>query len=169
MGRVGRDPEFLKQVDLNVSSFILSQAESAIVSELASDNHILRYCLTGSYQELRPYYMQPENFELIKDNISKLEFKAGLIHEIDPSEDQFDLFNLSNIFEYMDNSTFKTVVEDLNEIASPSAKFGYWNLMVTRSIPNVVSHVKSQLPIGTDKGFFYNRFCIDELALSKVC
>jgi len=166
MGRVGRDPEFLKQVEVNVSSFILGQSEDAICSERVIENHILRYCLTGSFQELRPYYMQKENFESIKRNIHKLEYHQGLIHELVESKERFDLFNLSNIFEYMDAPTFQKVATNITKLGNPNAKFGYWNLMVNRSITNVFDQTKHLLVKGIDKGFFYSRFCMDELLIS---
>ncbi len=165
MGRLGRDPEFLKQVEVHVSSFILNQAKEAITSEQAFDNHILRYCLTGSFQELRPYYMQKDNFEDIKRNISKLEFRSGLIGSLDPSIEKFDLFNLSNIFEYMDSTTFQKVASQIQNLAKPKAQFGYWNLMVNRSLIDPISEIKNKCKNGMDKGFFYNEFHINELGL----
>lgn len=160
MGRLGRDPEFLKQVKINVSEFILGRSESAIASSDVFDNHILRYCLTGSFRDLRPHYMQEENYDRIKSNIEKLTMKQGLIHSI-KEEEKFDFFNLSNIFEYMDESTFAEVSHDIKSKAAPSATYAYWNLMVPRSMATLFEDTVNYVTTGIDKGFFYSAFCLD--------
>ena len=59
MGRLGRDPAFLEQVEGNVGSLIYQKAGKHLSSAGAQRNQILRYCLTGSFGGMLPLYLRP--------------------------------------------------------------------------------------------------------------
>ncbi|HXC03482.1 MAG TPA: DUF3419 family protein, partial [Bacteroidia bacterium] len=77
MGKYGRDPEFLKEVKVNVGTHIFKKAEQQLRSTTAQDNFILRYNLCGSFGTLLPHYLQPDNYELIRSRIDRLRIKEG--------------------------------------------------------------------------------------------
>lgn len=153
MGRLGRDPAFLKQVELNVSEFILSQSKKCIRDKKVQENYFLDFILRGKFNIGLPHYARKENFEAIKQNIHKLEIKHGYVEQVDGT---FSKFNLSNIFEYMDESTFEKTVKELSNISQKNAKYAYWNLMVNRQMHNFepFDECKNWL-IQIDKCFFY--------------
>lgn len=66
MGKLGRDPAFLKEVKGSVSEFIYKKAEQHLKSVAAQNNYILRYNLSGSFGELLPHYLQESSYEMIK-------------------------------------------------------------------------------------------------------
>ena len=164
MGRLGRDKSFLNEVNVNVSQFMLDQSAKAISSDQIFTNYIMRYCLTGSFGNLRPYYLQKENYARIKKNIDKLTLECCYIDQLSESYGQFDYFNLSNIFEYMDVKTFEEVKSSLKNKANEGAVFAYWNLMVPRKIENTNS-LRSIIKSAQDRGFFYRAFHLDQLSI----
>lgn len=170
MGRKGRDPEFLRQVEGPVHKMIFDQAERHLKDPAVSDNLFLRRIVTGSYGDLLPHYVQEDQFEKIVKNLDSLEIRHGYIHEVATEKDQIDAFNLSDIFEYMDQQTFLQVSESLISAAAPGARFAYWNLMAPRQISQIIE--KSVHPIAVnfnrpDHGFFYRAFYTDQLSLAS--
>jgi S-adenosylmethionine-diacylglycerol 3-amino-3-carboxypropyl transferase len=168
MEKYGRSKEFLKEVQIEVGSYIFKKAEAQLKNISAQNNFILHYNLSGDFKDDLPHYMRPENFQLIKSNISKLKLMKGLIQDIPEKSVQFDCMNLSNIFEYMDANAFHQTAERLIQLCSVRGKLAYWNLMVPRMLStifpekiNFLDSFSSELS-AKDKGFFYNRFIIEQ-------
>ncbi len=168
MGKYGRDPEFLKQVNVSVGDFIFQRAEQHLKSTHAQENFILRYNLTGSFAFLLPNYLQPDNFDKIKQNLSKLHIFEGYAEAAIEKYGTFDSMNLSNIFEYMDAALFQKTASSLLEGTNPGGRLAYWNLMVPRRISEILpSQIKPLSQLSTalsqeDKGFFYGGFFVEE-------
>jgi S-adenosylmethionine-diacylglycerol 3-amino-3-carboxypropyl transferase len=169
MGRAGRDPAFLAQVKIPVGEFIFQKAERHLCSTAAQHNHILRFNLTGHFGDTLPDYAQPENFEKIKARLDRLHLHLGMAESAVERFGRFDCFNLSNIFEYMDEAVFRVVGAQLLAGANPGARFAYWNLMVPRNLVNLfpdrLSHDAEACQKWTteDRGFFYNQFVVNGL------
>ncbi len=168
LGKYGRDPEFLKEVEVPVGEFIFKQAAAHLQNIGAQNNFLLRYTLTGSFGEMLPHYLQPENFEKIKSNLHKLKIAEGYAEDAIKEYGKFHYMNLSNIFEYMNPNVFFQTVQQLVDSTEHKGRLAYWNLMVPRQIskvlPNKVEYLReasTQLS-NTDKGFFYSRFVIEQ-------
>jgi S-adenosylmethionine-diacylglycerol 3-amino-3-carboxypropyl transferase len=168
MGKLGRDPEFLKEVKVKVSDYIFNKAEKQLKSTAAQENFILRFNLTGSFGDLLPHYLQEGNYEKIKSNIGKLHIREGYAEDVIMEFGSFDCMNLSNIFEYMHKDIFYKTVGQLLKGLNKGGRLAYWNLMVPRRISGVFPEVmqyKKELSLDLserDKGFFYNQFIVDE-------
>ncbi len=168
MGKYGRDPEFLKQVKVSVGEFIFQRAEKHLKSTHAQQNFILRYNLTGSFGSLLPNYLEPKNFDKIKQNLSKLHIFEGFAEAAIEKYGTFDGMNLSNIFEYMDTDLFQKTASTLVKGLSSGGRLAYWNLMVNRQISEILpneTHFLTELSTRLsqeDKGFFYGGFYVDE-------
>ncbi len=169
MGRLGRDPAFMKEVSVSVSENIYKKAAAQLKSATTQDNYIIRFCLTGNFGNLLPHYLRKENFSIIKSNIDLLKIKEGYAQQAAKHYGKFDAMNLSNIFEYMDVKTFTDTTEALLRGINKNGKLAYWNLMVPRRIskifPEKVSWQRdnSERLTAKDKGFFYNEFIIDKI------
>ncbi|HRI00577.1 MAG TPA: DUF3419 family protein [Saprospiraceae bacterium] len=168
MGKYGRDPEFLKEVKLPVGEFIFKKAEAHLQSIPAQSNFMLRYNLTGSFGEMLPHYLQLENYEKVKANIDKLKIIEGYAEDARKEYDKFNYMNLSNIFEYMNKDLFCKTAKQLIDSTEAKGRLAYWNLMVPRRISEILpektdyqKELSDQLS-SVDKGFFYNRFIIDQ-------
>ncbi len=166
MGRFGRDPEFLKEVDVPVPTFILRQAQKHLKSVDCQNNYFLQFILTGKFSTALPHYARKENFEKIKSRIDRITIYNGLAENAFKEYQGFNKFNLSNIFEYMNLELFRSVSENLVRNGKPGSRYVYWNLMVSRRmseiIPELVHDVEnSENFTKKDKGFFYGKFIID--------
>ena len=167
MGKLGRDPEFLKEVKGSVSDFIYSKAAQHLKSISAQSNYILRYNLTGSFGDLLPHYLLEENYDLIKSNIDKLVLHEGFAQSAIAEFGPFHCMNLSDIFEYMNDALFKSTAETLVKGVIQGGKIAYWNLMVPRKISRILPEKVQYMTISSelsavDKGFFYKEFIVDQ-------
>lgn len=168
MGKFGRDPEFLKQVQVSVANTIYNKAAGHLQSCEAQHNFILHFNLTGNFGNLYPHYMRKENYYRIQYNIDKLKLKQGYAQQAVDYFGKFNYMNLSNIFEYLDEQLFYSTSKKLVDALYTNGKLAYWNLMVNRSIsailPETVYYEKeiSKNLTQKDKGFFYNRFILDK-------
>ena len=169
MGKYGRDPEFLREVKVPVGQFIFEKAGQHLQSVNAQNNFILRYNLTGSFGNLLPHYLQPDNFTKVKANLDKLHIMEGYAEDAIKKYGTFNYMNLSNIFEYMTPELFEQTAKQLVAATETGGKLAYWNLMVPRRIsatlPDkaVYEEAVSKQLTEIDKGFFYSRFIIDTI------
>lgn len=169
MGRLGRDPQFLKEVKVNVGSFIFDQAEQELSSTDVYHNHILRYNLTGNFGDLLPHYLRIENYDVIRSHIDSLYIHKGFAEDAIQTFGKFDSMNLSNIFEYMNPYEFQLVSNRIIDGLNQGARLAYWNLMVPRRIDTVIPDQVSFLDdlsftlTKADKGFFYRQFIVNQM------
>lgn len=165
MGRLGRDPYFLSQVDKNVGNTILKKAERELSSSSVSTNPLLRYNLTGSFGGLLPHYLCSENYDLIKENLHLIHLHLGSVESAFLSHGKFDRMNLSNIFEYMNVKHFKDTAQLIYENTNQDGRLAYWNLLVKRRLsehaPFKYLQEESTVLSAEDNGFFYDYFHID--------
>ena len=167
MGKYGRDPKFLKEVNVPVAKTIYNKAAKHLQSIEAQQNFILHFCLKGNFGENLPFYMRKENFDFVKANVKKLILMEGLAQHAIDVHGKFNAMNLSNIFEYMDTDTFETTSKELLKGLEDKAKVCYWNLMVSRKISKTFpEEIEYQQKISKDltdkdKGFFYSEFIVE--------
>jgi S-adenosylmethionine-diacylglycerol 3-amino-3-carboxypropyl transferase len=168
MGRFGRDPEFLREVNLTVSDYIFNKAEKHLKSTQAKNNFMLRFNLTGNFGDLLPHYLEASNYAVIKANIHNLIIRKGYAEDVIKEFGTFDSMNLSNIFEYMPKEVFSQTARKLQLALNKGGRMAYWNLMVPRSVsevfPEALVYKKelSEKLTNDDRGFFYNQFIVDE-------
>ena len=170
MGKMGRDPEFFRYVDVPVAESILKRTRYALSELPTHDNPYLEYILTSKFENNLPFYMQKDNFELIKKNIDNLKIKQGAIQEVAELDDKgFDGFNLSDLFEYLPEDIFKEAYDKLLNSSNKGAIMVYWNMLVPRSCPEEFTDMidyKKQLSeelFAKDKAWFYSRFIVEEV------
>ena len=166
MGKIGRDPAFLNEVKVRVSTFILGQSSNHLSSVACQKNYFLHYILTGTFGQYLPHYARESNFELIKQRVNRLEVVNGYVEEAFAKYANFNKFNLSNIFEYMDLDSFKTVTENLVTNGAAKARYIYWNLMVPRRMSELTPELQYNKSVSDsltekDKCFFYGNIILD--------
>ncbi|MBN1308451.1 MAG: DUF3419 family protein [Chitinispirillaceae bacterium] len=170
MGRAGRDPEFFRYVEGNVAERVMRRATYALTQLPTHDNPYLRCILTGSFGTALPHYARPEHFDTIRSRLDRLETLCGTAQEaISPSEGRFDAFNLSDIFEYIDEPVFRECADGLLAGASAGARLAYWNMLVPRRVSTLLpdrvrrlDEISDRLH-GNDRAFFYQAFHVDEV------
>lgn len=171
MGRLGRDKEFFKYVDsAMISKNIKNRADRALRDVPTWNNPFVNYILLNNFDYALPHFAKEENFNIIKQNIDALEIKTGTINEVSKETGmKFDCYNLSDIFEYMDNDLFKEISLQLLSSANKGARFCYWNMLVDRQISEILPdnfEYKKELSQNLylkDRAFFYKNFFVDEV------
>ncbi len=170
MGKLGRDPEFFKYVETDVASRIFKRAEYALTILPTDANPYLEYILTGNFKRSLPFYLRPENFEAIRNNIDRLVILKGNLREAFEKERQnkFDGFNLSDIFEYMSYEHYEEEIKHILNYSNPGARLVYWNMLADRNNINglgekliFLANEASEL-FKQDKAFFYKSLVIGE-------
>ncbi len=160
LGVFGRDPEFLEQVEIRVSSFLYEHAALHLSSKDVQSNYFLAFMFLGKFDFGLPFYLRRENFEKIKSNLPALKMQQGYAQDAFRKFGKITHFNFSNIFEYMPKHTFEEFGKTLAMDTGAGSKFAFWNLMVTREFSTILPQSFHKLPAPdmVDKGFFYKEF-----------
>jgi S-adenosylmethionine-diacylglycerol 3-amino-3-carboxypropyl transferase len=169
MGVLGRDPEFFRFVEGSVAERILKRAEFALCNIPGAKNPWLQYIVSGNFATALPPYLEPENFAMVKANLAALRSHCGTIDSVLEKEPAtVSGYNLSDIFEYMDEPLFSKICDSLLKSAAPASRFAYWNMLVPRSMAaRKLERVQAQAQIAEslfckDRAFFYSAFHVDE-------
>jgi S-adenosylmethionine-diacylglycerol 3-amino-3-carboxypropyl transferase len=171
MGALGRDPEFFKYVEGSVADRILKRTRHALVELDPSENPYLHWILTGTHGSDLPEALEERNFEYIRTALSEDRFvvvqsplEAWLA--ANPTS-RYDAFNLSDIFEYMNDSNTGDLLEKIIDASNPGARLAYWNMLAPRSRPEALADrlkpCESESFFAEDRAFFYSRFVVEEV------
>lgn len=134
-GRRARRSEYLKQVKAkSMSRVFLDRAHQHYSSSRAQKNHLAEYMIYNNFRNLLPVYLQPQHFQKIKSSLNKISLHHSTVEATCKQHAQFDVFVLSDIFEYMSEETFTSEISQYNQCANPEALFVYWNLLVDRKM-----------------------------------
>ena len=106
----------------------------------------------------------------LREGLDRLTLFEGPIQEAAKQygEQGFDGFNLSDIFEYLDEGICLDVYRQLLNVARPRARFAYWNMLVPRRVPQELADqvvFLEELSVELflrDKAWFYSKFIVEE-------
>lgn len=169
MGLLGRDPAFFSYVEGSVASRILTRAAYALTELPTHTNPYLDYILNGNFTHALPRYLRREHYETIQRNLSVLHLRKGYVRDVlGETGETFDAFNLSDIFEYMDEDLFRDELTAIFPHAKKGALLAYWNMLVPRkghvTLPaKLCLREESERLFKEDKAFFYQAFCLEEV------
>lgn len=172
MGRLGRDPSFFDYVEGNVAARILERTRYAATTLNPAENPYMQWILTGRHTTALPYALRPENFEAIRANLDRLEWRCQSLESFLDSytwPKPIDRYNLSNIFEYMSLENYHNILHKLVRVGRPGSRLVYWNMLAPRHRPNSMAYQLHSLPDLAhrlhlaDKAFFYNNFIVEEV------
>jgi len=171
MGKLGRDPAFFRYVQGSVADRILSRTRHALVELNPAENPYMHWILTGTHGEALPFALRRENFDLIRRNLDRLEWRCqnleDFLQKIGPAS--LDAFNLSDIFEYMSEENYHRLLTQLVQASRPGARLAYWNMLAPRSRPESMASQlredadRSRDLLSRDKAFFYSAFILEEV------
>lgn len=169
MGRLGRDPEFFRYVEGSVATRILERTRYALTELPTHENPYLEYILTGNFGRTLPRFLRPGPFVALKERVDRVTLYHGPVQEAARSlaRDGFDGFNLSDIFEYLDSDTCRSIYASLLDAARAGARFAYWNMLVPRSCPDELAdrvrplREEADRLFAQDLAFFYSAFRLE--------
>ncbi|GGJ41827.1 DUF3419 family protein [Deinococcus roseus] len=168
MGRLGRDPEFFAFAEGSLSDNVMKRTRHALVELDPSENPYLSWILRGKHDKILPFWLRPENFEAIRDNLDRLRYEVCSLETFVQKEaGLWDGFNLSDVFEYMPEATSDRLLSDLAQHTRPGGRLVYWNMMVPRDGKNLPELLRplpelSEQLHAQDRAFFYSRLVVEE-------
>ncbi len=171
MGRAGRDPELFRYVEGSVASRILARTRHALTALDPAANPYLCWILYGDHRHALPLALRARNFDIIRDNLDRLHWHQASLADYLAAEPaaRFDVFNLSDIFEYMSATEYARQLQILLAAANPGARLVYWNMLAPRSRPlELAAQLQPQTELAQrlhceDKAFFYSRLIVEEV------
>lgn len=171
MGRLGRDPAFFRYVEGSVADRILTRTRHALTELNPAENPYLHWILTGTHGDALPFALRAENFDDIRTNLDRFEWRLQSLEDFLAAEPalRVDRWNLSDIFEYMSEENTAALLARLAGASHPGARLAYWNMLAPRSRPesladrlNPLTDLAARL-FHEDKAFFYSRFIVEEV------
>lgn len=171
MGALSRDPHFFQYVTDDVAASLLARTRYALTVLDPAENPYLQWIVLGHADPALPYALRAENFQAIRANLDRLEWRGQALEELlaDAQTPRFDCFNLSDIFEYMSPENYADLLRQICERARPKARLAYWNMMVPRRRPKSLADRLDPLDdlaaalYRRDKAFFYRDFVVEEV------
>ncbi|HUF62336.1 MAG TPA: DUF3419 family protein [Verrucomicrobiales bacterium] len=173
MGALGRDPEFFRYVKGTVAKRILARAEHALAVLDPSVNPYLHWILTGTHGDYLPFSLEASQFEAIRSALIQNRFRVveSSIEALLASEPEsrFHAFNLSDIFEYMSETSTESLLRKIVAASHPGARLAYWNMLAPRFRPASMTALlepredEASALFQQDRAFFYSRFVVEEV------
>lgn len=171
LGRGGRDPRFFQYVEGSVANRLLARVCQGLTEVNPAENPYVQWILTGQHRTALPYALRAENFEAIRENLHRLEWRRASLEDflLDAGKNSIDRFNLSDIFEYMSEENYVRALEHLVRAGRAGGRLAYWNMLVPRSRPAVLGEKLTPLSElaqelhRKDKACFYSAFILEEI------
>jgi S-adenosylmethionine-diacylglycerol 3-amino-3-carboxypropyl transferase len=172
MGALGRDASFFRYVEGSVAEKILARTRHALTVLDPSRNPYLHWILKGQHENTLPLYLREENFEIIRNNLDRLEWHLAPLEDFLGAQttNHFTKFNLSDLFEYLSQETTNRLLGRISEISAPGSRIAYWNMLAPRSSPESLrARIRPLTMLSTnlhlqDKAFFYSAFIVEEIS-----
>lgn len=168
-GWLGRDPAFFSHVEGSLADHVGRRVKHAAIDLDPAQNPYLHWILRGGHNDALPLAWRREHFDVIRDRVNRLDLQHGALETFVQSGEKADGFNLSDIFEYMDESTFEAVYSSILSASKPDARLVFWNMMVPRRVPaKFASQVRTLDSVeregkAMDKAFFYADFVTEQV------
>ena len=169
MGALGRDREFFRYVEGDVAARILGRTHYALTELDPAANPYLRWILTGQHNGVLPFALREGNFEAIRRNLDRLEWRQAALEDVTEKDSPFDCFNLSDVFEYMSEQNYAQQLQRVISIARRGARLAYWNMLAPRrrqaELAGNLDELKnlSESLFARDKAFFYSDFVVEQV------
>ena len=171
LGRLGRDPEFFAFVEGSVANRLLQRAEYAMTELDPAENPYVQWILTGTHTTALPFALRPENFEAIRANLDRLEWRRQSLEDYLATAEarSVDRFNLSDVFEYVSRDHYAGLLARLAQVGRPGGRLLYWNMLAPRGhLDELAEHVRPLPELANrlhsrDKAFFYSALIIEEI------
>jgi S-adenosylmethionine-diacylglycerol 3-amino-3-carboxypropyl transferase len=124
--------------DLRFGPLIRKQVDDVLRDRPIWENYFVHWVLTRSYPggNCMPPYLREENFETIRSRMDRIsivteEIETFLARQKSAS---FSKFNLSNIFDWIDDNVFSVLLQEIDRVAGPNARLCYYNLLHRRVV-----------------------------------
>jgi len=140
--------------DVRFGPLLRRQADHILREAPAWENFFLYWVLTRSYpaEACMPPYLQEGNYKTIRGRVDRIimvteELETFLLRQ---PAGRFSRFNLSNVFDWMEESAFLALLEEVARVARPGARLCYYNLLNRRVVPRTLAAFTRHPELGAD-------------------
>jgi len=136
------------------------------------NNYFASLILLGYYFDKNCYqpYLKEDNYQILKKRISKIEIRTNSVLNVlkNLSDDSIDKFSLSNIFDWMDNNSFRTSLNEIVRVGRNKSKLFYSITRVDRYVPIDIKKIVMNRKLGDellkgDRTTLYSGFVVGEI------
>jgi S-adenosylmethionine-diacylglycerol 3-amino-3-carboxypropyl transferase len=135
IGRFGHGAEFFHGATGSVAERLLARFEHTMTELDPTQDPYLHWWLTGRHFAALPHALRPENFEVIRSRLDRVERRHVSLQQAldDLGPQAVHRFNLSNIFEYMSVEDCRNVLARIAWTGIPGGRMLYWDMLTPRS------------------------------------
>jgi S-adenosylmethionine-diacylglycerol 3-amino-3-carboxypropyl transferase len=102
------------------------------------ENYFVYWVFTRSYPggECLPPYLQESNFDAIRSRLDRVTIVTSELETFltGQQSESISKFNLSNVFDWVDNDVFGALIEEISKVAQPDSRLCYYNLLNRRRV-----------------------------------
>lgn len=141
------DPSHFRLVrNLRFGPLIRKQVDHVLRNLPIWENYFVHWVLTKCYPggNCMPPYLQKNNFDTIRGRVDRITIVNEEIETFLNRNDcgKFSKFNLSNIFDWIDDDSFIALLQEISKKARPNSRLCYYNLLHHRVVPDTLTAFK---------------------------
>jgi S-adenosylmethionine-diacylglycerol 3-amino-3-carboxypropyl transferase len=169
--RTGNKASFLPSFDFAHGRRVAERTETMITEMDPAKNPYLHWMLMGTHGDYLPFALRRENVATIKANIDRIDWRLCAVEDVlnELGDRSIDRFNLSDLFEYLAEPAYHTLLHRLARCGRRGGRLLYWNTMNRRRRPPMMADIL--LPLADlatalkkrDQVFFYDDLVIEEI------
>jgi S-adenosylmethionine-diacylglycerol 3-amino-3-carboxypropyl transferase len=162
---------YLKE-DISFGDHFAEKVKRALTELPLKENYFLRYILLGNYDEnFLPDYLKKENYEIIRKRLDVIKIVNDGCDNYFRSLDDNSIskFNFTNIFEWVSEDEFESLLREIIRVAQNNAVITYRNLIVPRRHPETLSRCitfdrkLSEKLHNEDLSFIYDNYIVETI------
>lgn len=112
--------------NFSIYTYMKSRLDYLATNFNLKTNHFANLIFQGYYGTdcVLPHHLREENFELIRDNINRIEIVTNSMSDyLSNTENRFTAFSLSDFSSYANKNEYKSCWEKIIDAAAPNARF----------------------------------------------
>jgi S-adenosylmethionine-diacylglycerol 3-amino-3-carboxypropyl transferase len=174
MARFGRSSAHFAHVgDGDITRQFMDRSKLALVEMDPRANPFLQYIMHSKFltEDGLPDYLKPGNLDIIRDRLDRVEYVHGALGDVIDQCDAGSIhaWNLSDIFEYLDEATVASLAGKIHRASAKGARTSLWNLLVRRRLSEtnpdgfmLHENLSHELWM-QDRAFVYGDYVVEEV------
>lgn len=174
LGKYGLDPSFFTHVG-DIGSYgdhFRRRVDQGFATLPVADNYFVAMGCLGRFlnRQTVPRYLEARHFPTLKRTVDRVRVVTqDLMTFLAETEEPIDKFALSNVFEWVDQATFETMLKAVWQKAGPDALLCYRNLLALRVTPESLDgQIRTRRDESTrlgvrDRAIVNNNFLVAEI------
>jgi S-adenosylmethionine-diacylglycerol 3-amino-3-carboxypropyl transferase len=137
------------------------------------NNHFASLMLLGYYfnKDCFPPYLKEENYDNMQQRVDRIEMESASVSEVLKKfpNDYFTKFNLSNIFDWVENTSFQQQLIELTKFGAEGGKILYATTRIDREIPTKIATLSQDAHLASDLMHEDRTMLYSKYQLGTIC